>query len=75
MFVEYPLYRKEYGMFATLFGNILALRKKGQGLVEYAIVVAVVIAAAVLVWGILNGSFQTLYNTLSGLIAGALSNG
>jgi predicted Co/Zn/Cd cation transporter (cation efflux family) len=60
-------------MFAQLYAKLLTLKEKGQGLVEYAVVVAVVIAAAVLVWGVLNGSFTTLYNTLSGMITNALT--
>jgi predicted Co/Zn/Cd cation transporter (cation efflux family) len=60
-------------MFAQLYGKFLTLKEKGQGLVEYAVVVAVVIGAAVLVWGVLNGSFTTLYNTLSGMITNALT--
>ena len=57
-------------MFSKLYGSFFSLREKGQGLVEYAVIIAVVIAAAVLIMGILNGSFNALYTGLSTLIAG-----
>ena len=48
-------------MFTKLYGKFLTLKEKGQGLVEYAIIVAVVITAALLIVGIFGDAFKNLY--------------
>lgn len=51
-------------MLTMLYNNYLALDEKGQGIIEYAIIVAVVIAAGILIWGVFGPALLNLYNTL-----------
>jgi Flp pilus assembly pilin Flp len=56
-------------MLTMLYNHYLALDEKGQGIIEYAIIVAVVIAAGLAIWGVFGDALVALYEDLVARIA------
>lgn len=47
-------------------------QEKGQTLIEYALIIALVVLAVLVVLGLLGGQIQTIFTTIKNVLAGAV---